>query len=95
MAKRTNRPPRGRYNPGMASLRNAIVQYLARRGVSQRSIARLLRIDRGTVLSVLRSRPLPGEIGLVVVRRCPSCGGLATWPCRLCSTKRGIHNASR
>ncbi len=86
------------YNPRVESLRNAIVRYLARRGVAQRAIARIMRIDRGTVQSVLRGKSGHGFGAVVVVRRCPRCGGLTTWPCRLCRMKdlrKDLRNENR
>ena len=65
--------------------------------LSQREIARLAGVSRGTVGAIARGtrqvrpredrwedplEPLPGPL-----RRCPGCGGLVRFPCRLCHAR--------
>lgn len=67
--------------------RALLARYLSQAGVSQRVIARLLRLDRGTVKRLLR-RPVSDLRALVIVRRCAECGAYVHWPCRACRLRR-------
>jgi hypothetical protein len=62
---------------------------------SQRHIARLLKLSRGTVLSIANGRrpdyellrakrQAEAELPEGPLERCPTCGGMAYMPCRLC-----------
>lgn len=70
---------------------------LAQGELSQREIARRLKISRGTVNAIAngrrRDRPEPDpneDIGLFVgpPRRCRDCGGMVYMPCLLCQVRR-------
>lgn len=76
-----------------SGLRGVLARYLSQAGVSQRGIARLLRLDRGTVARVL-GRPVAAGRRLVVVRRCPCCGGWVQWPCRACRLRKELQHAA-
>lgn len=67
-----------------------IRRLLAQRRLSQRDIARLMRVSRSTVAAIARGkRPRP-EAPVVEKRpsgppqRCPTCGGKVYMPCHLC-----------
>lgn len=72
--------------------RALLARYFDRRGVSHRAIARLLRIDRGTVKRLL-GRPPSHPPSLVIVRKCPECGAYVRWPCRVCRLRKGLAHA--
>jgi hypothetical protein len=64
---------------------------------SQRAIARLLGVARGTVRAIADGhRPIYPDAGEEPDQdagpptRCPSCGGTVFAPCRLCRTRDGI-----
>jgi hypothetical protein len=84
-----------------ADLIGEIQRLLAEGKLSQRKIAKLTGVSRGTVGAlangkrVLRQRetdcweaglePQPGP-----PQRCPGCGGLVYLPCRLCRTRESL-----
>ena len=69
-----------------------IERLLAEGDLSQRQIAKVMKVSRGTVgaVAVGKRRPYyprpedPDEQSTGPVRRCPGCGGMATMPCRAC-----------
>lgn len=72
-----------------------IHELLQSRQVSQREIARRLRVSRSTVAAVsMGRRPLEALLQRAAeqfpdqegghVSRCPTCGGKVTMPCRAC-----------
>ena len=69
-----------------------IQRLLAEGDLSQRKIAKVMKVSRGTVGAVAggKRRPYyprpedPDEQFTGPVRRCPGCGGMATVPCRAC-----------
>ena len=69
-----------------------IQRLLAEGGLSQRKIAKVMMVSRGTVTAVASGkrrayypRPEDSDEQLVgPVRRCPGCGGMTTTPCRAC-----------
>ncbi len=71
------------------------VRYLLSQGVSQRKIARIVGISRGTVVAIAhgkrRDAPEPDELDGWPAhgepRRCPGCGGMVYLPCRLCHVR--------
>ncbi|MBN2022490.1 MAG: helix-turn-helix transcriptional regulator [Pirellulales bacterium] len=77
-----------------------IRQLLAEDTLSQRRIAALLKVSRGTVAAVSNGRRrdpkpnLPDEDDALVPRgpigRCPQCGGWVRMPCQLCRARRRI-----
>lgn len=60
------------------------------RRVSERTLARLFRLDRGAVGRILRGRQPPSAPKLEILRRCPDCGGMVIWPCRACTLRRQL-----
>lgn len=71
-----------------SAFRCQLARFLCKYGVSQRSVSRLLRIDRGTVARAVSREWLLGR-RLVIVRRCPRCGAYVQWPCRVCRLRKG------
>ncbi len=73
-----------------------IQRLLAEGDLSQRKIAKVMKVSRGTVAAVAsgKRRPYyprpedPDEQFTGPVRRCPGCGGMATMPCRVCRIRR-------
>ena len=69
-----------------------IQRLLAEGDLSQRKIAKLMKVSRGTVAAVASGKRRPyyprpedsDEQFMGPVRRCPGCGGMATMPCRAC-----------
>ena len=69
-----------------------IQRLLAEGGLSQRKIAKVMMVSRGTVTAVASGKRRPyyprpedsDEQFMGPVRRCPGCGGMATMPCRAC-----------
>jgi len=86
-----------------------IQRLLAEGDLSQRKIAKVMKVSRGTVAAVASGKRRPyyprpedsDEQFMGPVRRCPGCGGMATMPCRACrirelkaqSSKRGQSDA--
>lgn len=82
-----------------------VLRLLAEDRLSQRGIARQLRISRGTVLAIAKGRR-PDYEALRRRRRadlpqgppvrCPGCGGLVQMPCLLCRVRaQKEHERSR
>jgi len=74
-----------------ASVIHHIQQLLTEGTWSQRRIARLTGISRGTIAAVAQGRRRPhepradeGEEPLGPVERCPECGAMVHMPCRAC-----------
>jgi hypothetical protein len=77
---------------------NRIEDLLRSGKLSQRMIARRLKVSRGTVLAIARGRrpdyarratpkdEVPSPAGSP--KRCPGCGGLVQMPCLLCYIRR-------
>jgi transcriptional regulator with XRE-family HTH domain len=67
---------------------------LAEEKLSQRKIAKLLGMSRGTVNTIAagkwRDRERCDEVMDVMgpPERCPSCGGMVYMPCRLCEVRK-------
>ncbi|RIK69724.1 MAG: hypothetical protein DCC67_21100 [Planctomycetota bacterium] len=78
-----------------------VERLLRERKLTQRAIAKLLGVSRGTVGNIARGRhPLHGRAGasctadgqpleepLVLPTRCRGCGGLVYQPCLLCQAR--------
>jgi len=84
-----------------AHLAEQVEQLLAEGKLSQRKIARLTGVSRGTVGAIAsgRRRLRPKRISLweeeadipeVPPQRCPSCGGMVYMRCRLCRTQKAV-----
>jgi hypothetical protein len=79
-----------------------IRRLLAETSLSQRKIAALAGVSRGTVSAINAGKPFdsdmpPGEdweepTGPAV--RCPGCGGLVYMPCQLCRMRKLIANSA-
>ena len=73
-----------------------IQRLLAEDDLSQRGIAKVMKVSRGTVAAVASGKrrpyyPRPDDRDEQLsgpVRRCPGCGGMATMPCRVCRIRR-------
>ena len=73
-----------------------IQRLLAEDDLSQRGIAKVMKVSRGTVAAVASGKrrpyyPRPDDRDEQLagpVRRCPGCGGMATMPCRACRIRR-------
>lgn len=74
-----------------------VQQLLATGDLSQREIARRLKIGRGTVNAIANGRrkprderPIEDELKLFSgpAMRCPECGGMVYQPCLLCEIRR-------
>ena len=83
------------------SVVHEIKRLLAEGKYSQRRIARLIGVSRGTVGAIASGKrrdyersPRDGETGLErpvgPPQRCPGCGGLVYLPCRLCRVRKLI-----
>ena len=81
-----------------ASVVDEIRRLLGEGGLSQRRIAALMRVSRGTVGAIAcgkRANPVrrgPAREGedlavLGLVARCPTCGGLVRMPCLACRVR--------
>jgi hypothetical protein len=67
----------------------AAARGLCGRGLlSQRKAAKLLRISRYAVVRGL-TRNVDDIPRVVIISRCPTCGGLIQRPCRACALRRG------
>ena len=72
-----------------------IQRLLAEGDLSQRKIAKVMKVSRGTVAAVASGKrrpyyPRPDDRDEQLagpVRRCPGCGGMATMPCRVCRVR--------
>jgi hypothetical protein len=72
-----------------------IEHLLAEKRWSQRKIARMANVSRGTVAAVASGRRRAHRVPPVnredesigPVQRCPGCGGMASMPCRLCRSR--------
>ena len=72
-----------------------IQRLLAEGDLSQRKIAKVMKVSRGTVAAVASGKrrpyyPRPDDRDEQLsgpVRRCPGCGGMATMPCRACRVR--------
>jgi transcriptional regulator with XRE-family HTH domain len=84
-----------------AHLVEQIEQLLAEGKLSQRKIARLTGVSRGTIGAIAsgRRQARPRRISLwedelevpdTPPQRCPGCGGMVYMPCRLCRTQKAI-----
>ncbi len=84
-----------------AHLVEQIEQLLAEGKLSQRKIARLTGVSRGTIgaiaLGKRQQRPRriclweeEPEVPASPPQRCPDCGGMVYMPCRLCRTQKAI-----
>ena len=77
------------------SVIDRIQRLLAEKQWSNRQIATMANVSRGTVAAVVSGRrrayQLPSgdreEEFTGPVERCPGCGGMATVPCRLCRSR--------
>ncbi len=73
-----------------------IRRHLAEGKLSQRRIARLMKVSRGTVGAVAsgkrpdykKRRPNADSMPTGPPRRCPDCGGMVLMPCHGCQTRR-------
>jgi hypothetical protein len=75
-----------------------IQRLLAEGNVSQRGIARLMGVSRGTVNAIAqgkRREPRPAkpeeeDLPCGPPQRCPTCGGFVYMPCRLCRVRESL-----
>ncbi len=73
-----------------------VQRLLAEKRLSQRAVARLTRISRGTVAAIASGRrpDYPSCVDAAEEeppgppQRCPECGGLVYMPCRLCRARK-------
>jgi transcriptional regulator with XRE-family HTH domain len=75
-----------------------VERLLAEGNLSQRKIARLLRVSRATVSAIAAGRRPDYEAQLAArasefeplgpIERCPGCGGMVYTPCRLCLVRK-------
>lgn len=75
-----------------------VERLLAEGNLSQRKIARLLRVSRATVSAIATGRRPDYEAQLAArasefeplgpIERCPCCGGMVYSPCRLCRVRK-------
>jgi len=86
------------------SIVKEIRRLLADGKLSQRKIARRMRVSRGTVVAIASGKrpdyqPVP-QAGEDThrdppdgpLKRCPECGGMVYMPCRLCATRSAMAN---
>jgi transcriptional regulator with XRE-family HTH domain len=91
-----------------ANVVGEVQNLLAAGEMSQRAIARILGISRGTVDAIAagkrpdyeairrsRQENETGDEPIGPPMRCPTCGGLVYMPCRLCAVRRSTSNTIR
>jgi hypothetical protein len=78
-----------------------ITRLLAEGRLSQRSIARLTGVSRGTIGAIAsgkrpapREKPEEEEMPTGPPQRCPGCGGYVYLPCRLCRVRDALRKES-
>jgi hypothetical protein len=79
-----------------------LLRLLAEGNLSQRKIAKMMNVSRGTVAAVAagRRRPnypreVPDEQFKGPVRRCAGCGGMVATPCHACRIRRLTAKSSK